>query len=490
MSKSGLTSSACFVVAFCLVAAITTSAQTLTTLYTFDFYHGRRPGSPLVQGLNGNFFGTTILGGNTDTGTVFEITPSGTLTSLYSFCPMDNCSGGESPNNALILGVNGDYYGITQWGGAHSDSYYCPFGCGTVFKITPDGSVTTLYNFCALQSCTDGYLPSGLVQGADGNLYGTTQSGGANTLACQVKSFLCGTVFKMTPRGILTTLYSFCSQDNCADGGAPQPGLIQASNGNFYGTTLSGSPGGVVFEITPAGKFSILYTFSYFAAYPTGLTQAANGDLYGTTAFAGAYHGGSIFRITLNGKFSSLYSFCRQSGCLDGMDPSTGLVQGTDGNIYGTATQGGLYTDSNCPTGCGTIFSLNPQGRFTSLYNFCSQTNCPDGYNPELGLIQGSDGKFYGTTTITDGTVFSFDMGLGPYIEAQTGFGNIGRPIGILGNNLSSTTAVSFNGIPASFQVLSDTLVKATVPAGATTGMIELTNSGGTLSTRVPFIVR
>jgi uncharacterized repeat protein (TIGR03803 family) len=170
------------------------------------------------------------------------------------------------------------------------------------------------------------------------------------------------------------------------------------------------------------------------------------------------------------------------------------LVQGTDGNIYGTTIQGGLYTNENyCPTGCGTIFSLNPQGRFTSLYSFCSRKNCPDGDGPEFGMIQGTDGKFYGNTSIgygPEGSIFSFDMGLGPYIEAQTGFGNVGRQIAILGNNLSSTTAVSFNGTSATFQILSDTLVRATVPAGATTGAIQLTNSRGPLSTKVPFIVR
>ena len=485
MSKSRFVSSL-FVVAFCLAAAIAASAQTLTTLYTFDAYHGRRPRSPIVQGLNGNFFGTTFYGGNTDDGTVFEITSTGALRSLYNFCELPSCGDGLNPSDALILGLGGDYYGTTQEGGAHSNSSYCPFGCGTVFKITPGGSVTTLYNFCALPGCTDGYLPDGLVQGADGNFYGSTLDGGLNTPACLG---VCGTIFKLTPQGALTTLYTFCSQKNCTDGFGPEPGLIQASNGNFYGTTLSG----VIFEITSAGKYSVLYSFKHGSPGP--LIQGSNGNLYGVTGSSGEYHNGSVFRITLDGKFFNLYSFCRQSGCPDGSAPAGSLAQGTDGNLYGTASAGGANADTNdCPNGCGTIFSLSQAGTFTNLYNFCSLANCADGDGPGLGMIQGTDGKFYGNTGINyygpEGTIFSFDMGLGPYIEAQTNFGNVGRQIGILGNNLSSTTAVSFNGVPATFQVLSDALVRATVPAGATTGTIQLTNASGVLSTKAPFIVR
>jgi uncharacterized repeat protein (TIGR03803 family) len=484
VSKSRLVSSL-FVVAFCLAAAIASPAQTLTTLYTFDYYHGRRPSSPLVQGLNGNLYGATFYGGNSDDGTVYEITPSGTLTSLHSFCAQTDCTDGVNPGE-LILGRDGNFYGVTPIGGANSDPNDCPFGCGTVFKSTPGGSVTTLYNFCAQKGCADGFMPNGLVQGTDGNLYGTT-----NPYSQGFCPNCIGSIFKLTPQGVLTTLYNFCSQNNCADGQNPEPGLIQASNGNFYGTTLSG----VIFEVTSAGKYSVLYTFKYGSSDPGPLVQGSNGNLYGVTNFGGAYHNGSVFRITLDGKFFNLYSFCRQSGCPDGYAPAGWLVQGTDGNLYGTTSAGGANTNTNdCPTGCGTIFSLSPAGTFTNLYNFCSLANCADGDGPGLGMIQGTDGKFYGNTGVNyygpEGTIFSFDMGLGPYIEAQTNFGNVGRQIAILGNNLSSTTAVSFNGTSATFQILSDTLVRATVPAGATTGAIQLTNSSGPLSTKVPFIVR
>lgn len=480
MSKFRLVSSS-FVVALCLAAAIAASAQTLTTLYTFDAFHGGSPSSPLVQGLNGNLYGATFYGGSSGDGTVYEITPSGTLTSLHSFCSQPGCTGGGNPGD-LILGRDGNFYGVTMIGGANSDPNDCPFGCGTVFKSTPGGSVTTLYNFCAQKGCADGFMPNGLVQGADGNFYGTTDP---------ISQSFCpnciGSIFKLTPQGALTTLHNFCSQTNCTDGQNPQPGLIQANNGNFYGTTFSG----VIFEITAAGKYSVLYTFKYGNAYPGPLIEGSNGDLYGTAVFGGAYHGGSVFRITLGGKFFNLYSFCPQNGCADGLAPSGWLVQGTDGNLYGTTQQGGANTNtSDCPTGCGTIFRLSSTGSFTNLYNFCSLANCSDGFAPLHGMMQGTDGKFYGNTASFEGTIFSFDAGLGPYIEAQTNFGSVGRQIGILGNDLSSTTAVTFNGTPATFQVLSNTLVRATVPAGAATGMIQLTNASGVLSTKVPFIVR
>src|SRR5690242_1930778 len=265
VSKSRLVSSL-FVIAFCL-ATIAASAQTLTTLYTFDFYHGRRPSSPLVQGVNGNLYGATFYGGSSDDGTVYEITPSGTLTSLHSFCSQTGCTGGGNPGQ-LILGRDGNFYGVTPTGGANSDPNDCPFGCGTVFKSTPGGSVTTLYNFCAQKGCADGFMPNGLVQGADGNLYGTT-----NPYSQGFCPNCIGSIFKLTPQGALTTLHNFCSQTNCADGQNPQPGLIQASNGNFYGTTLSG----VIFEITSAGKYSVLYTFKYGSTDPGSLIQGSNG---------------------------------------------------------------------------------------------------------------------------------------------------------------------------------------------------------------------
>src|SRR5208283_2780235 len=202
-------------------------------------------------------------------------------------------------------------YGTTEEGGANCT----PLGCGTVFKITPGGMLSTLHSFDG----TDGANPfTGLVQATNGDLYGTTGSGG--------KGY--GTVFKITPSGTVTTLYSFCSQSNCTDG-----------------------------------------------EHPSGLVQATNGDLYGTTATGGVdwpYGWGTVFKITPSGTLTTLYSFCSQSKCADGESPGAGLVQATNGDLYGTTYSGGAF-------GGGTVFKITPSGTLTTLYSFCSQSNCSDG---------------------------------------------------------------------------------------------------------------
>ncbi len=211
--------------------------QILTTLYNFcsqpNCSDGSDPTAALVQAKDGNFYGTTFSGGANSNctwgcGTVFKITAGGTLTTLYSFSGPD----GEYPYAGLVQASDGNFYGTASWGGGGGNCSEPPSysGCGTVFKITPGGMLTTLYTFAG----PDGANPyGGLVQGSDGNFYGTTYGGG-----CQSDG--CGTVFKITPSGALTTLYSFCSQSSCADGGVPNAGLVQAADGNFYGTTTAG----------------------------------------------------------------------------------------------------------------------------------------------------------------------------------------------------------------------------------------------------------
>jgi len=209
---------------------ITASAQTFTTLVTFIESEGQSPVGSLVQGFDGNLYGVTVFGGQHTAGTVFRITPGGTLTRLYSFCSKTNCTDGRSPEGGLVLAPDGNFYRITAVGGAN--------GSGTVFKITPNGMLTTLYNFCSKTNCADGLNPIGLVRGTEGNFYGTTLGGGAKSSTCQ--NVGCGTVFKITPSGTLTTLHSFCSQTSCANGAIPCGELVQATNGNFYGTTRQG----------------------------------------------------------------------------------------------------------------------------------------------------------------------------------------------------------------------------------------------------------
>ena len=297
---------------------------------------------------------------------------------------------------------------------------------------------TTLVSF----NGTDGENPvAAPVQATDGNLYGTTWNGGTSDL---------GTVFKTTPAGALTTLYSFCSQGvypECADGDNPEAGLVQTTNGYLYGTTSGG----------------------------------------------GAHNRGTVFKITPSGALTTLHSFCPESGCADGAAPYVGLVQGTDGNFYGITDYGGANACAYGVGGCGTIFRITPSGTLTTLYTFCSQTNCTDGGYP-AGLVQATNGDLYGATTEDGtnrgyGTVFGLYVGLTPFVETQPTSGGVGATVKILGTSLTGATGVSFNGAAAVFTVVSPSLITTTVPAGATTGEVQVVTPSGTLSSNLPFRV-
>jgi uncharacterized repeat protein (TIGR03803 family) len=367
------------------------------------------PYSPLIQGTGGNIYGTTGgFIGPKSFGMVYQMTPAGDLTTLYSFCSQKGCSDGAYPSGGVIEAGNGNFYGVTYEGGSRN--------AGIIYELTASGTLTTLYSFCSQTNCTDGKSPvGGLIQASNGNFYGTTWAGGAAN-----NTGFDGTIFKITSSRQFTTLYSFCSKANCADGDSPRAALVQASNGNFYGTTVQGGVSsycgdqsvgcGTVFEITPAGKFTTLYSFCSQANcadgfYPySGLMQASNGNLYGTT-FEGGANGnyGTVFEITTSGKLTTLYSFCAQTGCTDGEFPSSGLVQDAKGILYGTTGGGG----ANCSSvGCGTAYAITPAGKLTTLHSFHSV----EGINPS-GMVQATDGTFYGITLSggnnNDGTIFS-----------------------------------------------------------------------------------
>jgi uncharacterized repeat protein (TIGR03803 family) len=210
--------------------------------------------------------------------------------------------------------------------------------------------------------------------------------------------------------------------------------------------------------------------------------QGTNGNFYGVTGSGGTHEAGTVFEITPQGKLTTLYSFCAvQPNCADGAIP-VGVTQATDGNIYGT-------TGSNGANGFGTVFDITAEGVLTTLYSFDGF----DGAFPGAGLLQRTNGSFYGTTTgggtYTDGTLFSLDMGLGPFVAFVRGAAKVGQDFGILGQGFTGTTSVSLNGTPASFTVVSDTLIRATVPAGATTGYVIVNTPSGTLTSNVPFQV-
>jgi uncharacterized repeat protein (TIGR03803 family) len=379
MKKPCVLQMTCVVFVFCAATAIASPAQVFTTLYSFgDRSHnngsGVLPVAALVQAKDGNFYGTTSEGGSGYVGTVFKVTPAGALTTLHNFVGRD----GSIPYASLVQASDGNFYGTTVNGGTSGS---CPpDGCGTVFKITPTGALTTLYSFCSQPNCTDGYPPSGLVQATDGNFYGTTGYSGANDTC----SDGCGTVFRITPSGALTTLYNFCSQPNCTDGYTPSSGLVQASDGNFYGET-----GGTVYKITPTGTLTNLHTFNGTDGSNAGggLVQGADGNFYGTTTYGGANDSGTVFQMTPEGSLTTLYSFCNDQFCEDGGRPSAGLVQASDGNFYGTTVYGGF-------PGYGTVFKVTSSGALDTLHAFQG----PDGKWPYAGLVQGTDGNLYGTT--------------------------------------------------------------------------------------------
>jgi uncharacterized repeat protein (TIGR03803 family) len=398
----------CVVALCCACLLSAANAQTFQTISTLTGTNGAVPTDTLVQGSDGNLYGTTQSGGSVNAGTVFRITPAGALKTLYNFCTKTNCVDGAMPAGGLVQGSDGNYYGTTLSGGAF-------FQSGTVFKITPSGSLTTLYSFCKQANCADGESPrAGLVQGKDGNFYGTTQGGSSSN----------GTAFKITSTGTFTTLHTFCS--SCTDGSSPEGDLIQATDGNLYGTTSQGgvNDGGTIFRLTPSGAFTILYSFCSLAnckdgATPYGsLLQSADGNLYGTTTTGGVTDNGTAFQLTPSGQLTTLYSFCSLANCVDGQYPFGKLVEGSDGNFYGTTELGGAKTNGNiCATGCGTLFQLTPAGSLSTVYNFCSTANCADGAQPFAGLIQASNGLFYGTNSAGGactilfngcGTVFSW----------------------------------------------------------------------------------
>jgi uncharacterized repeat protein (TIGR03803 family) len=456
-----------------------------------------------------------------------------TFTTLYSFCLQSQCTDGEKPRVGLVQGTDGLFYGTTHDGGTigygtffkitaagtlttlysfctsfctdgefpnrlalgTDGNFYGTTGrggahnAGTAFKITPGGTLTILYTFCSQLNCEDGEYPeAGLVQGTDGSFYGTTYQGGY-----QGGVFFSGTVFKLTSGGTLTTLYNFCSQSNCADGAFPQTELVQGTDGNFYGTTLS-----TVFKITPRGTLTTLDTFCTSCVdggNPNGLVQGSDGNFYGTTYYGGDNGGGgTVFKMSSTGALTKLYSFCAQSGCTDGAGPLAGLVQATDGNFYGTTAGGGANGD-------GVVFEITRIGGLTTLYSFCSQPNCADGYQPWAGLLQATNGTFYGTTltggTSTNcptyggcGTVFSLATGLHPFVKTQPTSGKEGAKIRILGQGFSSSSVVKFGGTKATTIVLSGTTsITATVPAGALTGVVTVTTGTTTLTSAQTFKV-
>lgn len=462
------------------LAAITLSlagssqSQTFTSLVSFNGTDGAIPlfGS-LVQGTNGNYYGTTQFGGIgiQGHGVVYEVTPAGKLTDIYRFCSLSGCADGSSPWTPPVLGTDGNLYGTTTVGGNSTHS-------GTIYKLTPKGNLTTLYSFCPTRPCNDGQYPTGLMQARNGNFYGVTPNGGPTGN---------GTIFEITPAGQFKVLYSFCPQFNCADGGQTQSAPIQASNGNFYGTTFHGGPNsnGVVYEITPAGQYKVIHNFCAQTLCAEGaspeatLVQDASGSFFGTTFYGGAYSYGTVFEITATGAFIVRHSFDNSHGG----NPTAALILANDGNLYGMTG----YSSA----GGGTIFKITRSGAFTLLHRFCTSMGC--GKFPVGALLQGTNGRLYGATEDggpeNAGTVFSLSNGLSPLVQTVPTAGKVGRRVIILGNGLTGSTSVTFNGTSAPFTVVSDTEITANVPTGATSGPVKVITPSRTLKSNPIFQV-
>jgi uncharacterized repeat protein (TIGR03803 family) len=392
------------------IYTITSSpAAILNVIYNFTTsnFGGTTPYAGLIQGADGNLYGTANGGGSNNTGTVFKITPTGSLTALTSFTG----SNGGYPFAGLVQGTDGNFYGTTNTP-LYNPSLSYP---GTVFKVTPTGNLTTLVSF----STSNGIFPfAGLIQGIDGNFYGATFEAGSSDY---------GTVFRMTPAGGLTTLVSFAG----ANGGLPSANLMQGSDGNFYGTTYEGGStyvpsnnlgDGTIFKMTPAGSLTTLVSFTGGnGEFPAdSLVQGNDGNFYGTTTEDTVNDDGTVFKMTPAGVLTTLAYFNSTSG-----QTPNGLVQGSDGNFYGT-TEG---TDSG--GSFGTVFKITPAGVLTTLASFDSA----NGNEPLAGLVQGTDGNFYGTTvlggSLSVGVVFQlivpsgtaapvFNPAAGTYTSAQT----------------------------------------------------------------------
>jgi uncharacterized repeat protein (TIGR03803 family) len=464
--KSGIAIAA---LAFASIFCAGSSAQTFKTLHSFDGTDGSSIYGGLLQATDGNLYGLTFQGGLNGWGTIFRITPIGSLKTLYSFSY--GATDGYNPNGFLVQSIGGNFYGTTRYGGVNEG--------GTVFTVSPNGILTTIYSFCSQggYSCLDGYYPyAGLVQATDGNFYGTTQTGGANGY---------GTVFKITHSGTLTTLHSFCLLQGCPDGDSPESSLVEASDGNFYGTTYRGgsNDGGTVFKISPSGALKTIYDFckSIYCkdgSGPSALIQATDGNFYGTTE---GFNYGTVFKISPSGFLKTIHSF----NYTDGANPSV-LAQGTDGDFYGTAAFGGA-------NGYGTIFKVSTAGELTVLHSFCSLTGCPDGSYPYAPLIQDTNGKFYGSTSGGGsgggGTDFSLSVGLKPFVKTLPSSGRVGSLVKILGTNLKGATSVSFNGVSATFTVLSGSEITTFVPSGSTTGKVDVVTPTGILVSNVKFRV-
>lgn len=437
-------------------------AQVYTDLHDFDCtLEGCSPTYPevLAQGRDGNLYGTTDSGGTSGMGTVFKMTPSGAVTTIHNFSGLD----GQNPDGGLVLGTDGNFYGTTRFGGTSN--------LGTVFKITPAGVLTTLHSF----SGSDGSEPRpGLVQGKNGTFYGTT----------------CGfnapwTAYSITSAGNFKTINSTGDVRIAACSLAP---LALANDGNLYGTTTAGGPTeqGTVFRMTPAGAMKAIYNgdFANGSNLVGAVTQGNDGFLYGTTSANGSGGFGVVFKLSLSGKYTKLHEFGLDL-IHDGMYPDAGMVAASDGKFYGATSAG----ESGGSVPNGNLFSVTSSGTYTLLYAF----DGTHGYLAQATPMQHTNGKFYGVAegggAHSGGVIYRLDNSAPPFVSPSTRWGSAGQIVEILGQGFTGTSGVKFGTGSATFTVVSDTDLTATVPSNGTTGFVTVTTPSGTLTSIRNFFV-
>jgi len=430
-----------------------TTTGTVTILHNFDdgsvTNDGLFPLSNLILGADGSLYSSTLSGGSANKGTLFKVS---TYTILHEFGDGSVTNDGQASYGNLIKGSDGNFYGTTEGGGSAND--------GVAYKITPSGTVTILHSFHDGSVTNDGNEPNSLILGADGNFYATTYKGGSANY---------GTFFKMTPSGSVTILHNFHDGSVASDGAYPDTGLLQSTDGNFYGATYTGgSTGayGTAFKITPTGTETILHNFgdgsvSNDGIYGCeGLILGTDGNFYGMSGYGGSTAHGTLFKMTLSGTETILHQFGDGSVSNDGLFPNAPLILGTDRNLYGTTENGGS-------TNSGTFFKITSTGTETILHHFSDGSVPNDGIRPKAGLILGPDGNFYGQTyqggvfstwgclyqvtpTGSVTIIHSFDSvpndGSQPY--AQMAFGSNGYLYGTTSKSGSANAGIVFKLLP------------------------------------------
>ncbi len=419
-------------------------------------------GSPVIAQSRGGSLVTTSLGSTAERdGQAFKMSTSGVLTDLHEFVTND----GEVVGGGLTLGRDGLFYGSALFNG--------PNNGGTVFQMTPDGNVTVLHSF----SEPGGNPEASPVQSLYGDFYGTTYGNDNDPNSDP------GTIYKIDSAGNFTLLHTLSDYTEGANPSAP---LVQdGSNFWFYGVTEHGGPNSVgsIFRVDSKGDFQVLHLFNYGdGGYPESLIQASDGNFYGSTYLGGQHDQGVVFKMdTFTHKVTVLHHF---TGGSDGGGASVGFLQATDGYLYGLTENSGGGVEG------GTLFRISTSGSdFKVLHTFSKST----GYIPN-SLMQDTNGFLYGETCYggnsDHGVFFRYDLGLPEFVSFLGTYGRVGMTVELLGQNFSNDSEVAFNGVSAQVAEVEPNFMKVVVPAGATTGWITVTTAKGTVKSNKEFIVR